>query len=283
MPQGKIRPITEAQLYAGFNRVTRPLLKYWKDHIVEIGDSTTLSTADRINHELLSKNVVIFFDHHYAFDALPVALVLGQLLKHVTRALIPYAVHLDMGVNQVGLPSLRYRLRTLAFKWLIDNIQMANSNIHIMPVVREFELNQPRLKAIADSQFSGANTSYLRIFTQSFSHHKKGLVSILSPMAGLALPEKPALHPQIFRLMKMVQARQKQSLPFFFVSAYPKLQTHYHYLAPLLTKHTFVARGPLEFPTGSYEQARVIVANHIRQLRQAAQFTSPDYTRIEHK
>jgi hypothetical protein len=51
------------------------------------------------------------------------------------------------------------------------------------------------------------------------------------------------LHPQIYRSMEMVQPRQGHSMPFYFVSAYPRLRGHYHYLAPLLTRHTFVARG----------------------------------------
>ncbi len=283
MIQEKISPITETSLYAGFDGITRSLLKYWKNGIVEIGDSTTLSITDDINDRLLANNVIIFFDHHYAFDAIPVALVLGRLLKHVSRALIPYAVHLDMGVDQVGMPSLRYRLRTLAFHWLIQNIQKANSNIHILPVAREFELNNPKLKEIVDCQFPGLNTKYLKTFTQFFSNDSSGLVSILSPMAGLAFPEKPTLHPQMYRLMEMVQIRQNYPLPFYFVSAYPRLQRNHHYFAPLLTKHIFVARGPFTLPIKNYDQAHAVVTTHLHQLRQVAKFTLPNYSRIEHK
>jgi hypothetical protein len=108
MIQEKRSPITETTLYAGFNGISRRLLGYWKNSIVKIGDKeTTLSTIADINDRLLRGNVITFFDHHYAFDALPVGLVLGQVIKNATGALIPYAVHLDMGVDPDGLPSLR--------------------------------------------------------------------------------------------------------------------------------------------------------------------------------
>jgi hypothetical protein len=188
-----------------------------------------------------------------------------------------------MGVDPEGLPSLRYRLRTLAFQWLIRNVQNSNPNIHILSVAREFELENPRLKAILDRRFSGLNTKYLKKFSQLFTRYERGLACILSPTAGIAFPGKATLHPQIYRSMEMVQSKQGHSLPFYFVSAYPQLQAHYHYLAPLLTRHTFVARGPFYLPVGNYEQAEVVVSKHMGLLRQAAHFSTPDYSRIEHK
>jgi hypothetical protein len=280
----KTPPITEADLYAEFDTITRPLLKYWKNRIIELGDQhTTLATIADINQRLRAQNVVVFFDHHYAFDAIPVTLALGQYLKNVTGALIPYAVHLDMGVNREGLPSLRYRLRTLAFHWLIKNIQRANPTIKILPVAREFELDTPRLKAIADCQFPGSNVKYLKTFIRMFADHNAGWLCILSPMAGIAFPEKPALHPQIYRSIELVQAGRGQLLTFYFVSAYPRLHAHHHYMAPLLTKHIFVARGPFNLPVGNYEEAQVVATTHLQQLRQAGQFTALDYSRISQK
>ena len=284
MIQDKASPITETTLYAGFNGISRRLLGYWKNSIVKIGDNeTTLSTIADINDRLLSGNVITFFDHHYAFDALPVGLVLGRVIKNAIGALIPYAVHLDMGVDPDGLPAFRYRLRTAAFRWLTQNVQKANPNIHIVAVAREFELENPRLRAILDQRFAGVNTKYLKKFSQSFARFQQGLVCIVSPTAGIAFPEKATLHPQIYRSMEMVQSKQGHSLPFYFVSAYPQLQAHYHYLAPLLTKHTFVARGPFYLPVGNYEQAQIVVDKHLNLLRRAAHFSRPDYSRIEHK
>lgn len=280
----KTPPITEANLYAEFGRITRPLLKYWKNRIIELGDrQRTLATVADINRRLLDHNVVVFFDHHYAFDAVPVTLALGQHLRHVTGALIPYAIHLDMGVDREGLPSLRYRLRTKAFHWLIENIQKANPTIQISPVAREFELETPRLKAIVDRQFPGSNISYLKTFIHMFTDHDAGWLCILSPMAGIAFPEKPVLHPQIYRSIDLVQAGQGQLLTFYFVSAYPQLYAHHHYLAPLLTKHTFVAQGPFNLPVGNYEEAQIVATRHLRQLRRAGRFTMPDYSRISQK
>jgi hypothetical protein len=102
-------------------------------------------------------------------------------------------------------------------------------------------------------------------------------------MAGIAFPEKPALHPQLYRSIELVQAGRGQLLTFYFVSAYPRLHAHHHYMAPLLTKHIFVARGPFNLPVGNYEEAQVVATTHLQQLRQAGQFTALDYSRISQK
>ncbi|MFP4396278.1 MAG: hypothetical protein ACLFTI_13560 [Anaerolineales bacterium] len=278
------KPITETNLYAGFGRVTRHALKFWKNHIVKIAARRdTVSTLGEINQDLLTHNVVIFFDHHYAFDALPAALTLGHTLDNITAALIPYAVHLDMGVDQEGLPSKRYRLRTKAFQWLTDNIHKSNHDIRFLPVAREFEMETPRLRAIVDENFSGVNLQYLRSLVQFFDPQQVGRVCILSPMAGLALPGKPALHPQLYRSMKLVQTRWNQTLPFYLVGAYTRLKKEFHYFAPLLTKHTFVANGPFTLPTDDFKVASQVIAKHLEQLRAAANFIPPDYSRISRK
>lgn len=276
--------ITEANIYTGFNRITRILLRYWKDRIIAIGDrETTLSTIADVNHHLLMGNVVVFFDHHYAFDAIPASLALGQLLHNVTGALIPYAVHLDMGVSPEGEPSFRYRLRTLAFRKLINNIQKTNPNIYFFPVVREFELETPKLREMVDDQSLGANTQYLKTFSQLFTRYEVGQVCILSPMAGIAFPEKPPLHPTVYRSMVMVQDKLGQQLPFYLVGAYPRLEAHYSYVAPLLSRHTIVVQGPFYLPLADYEQAIGVVSTYLQKLRQAAGFVAPDYSRITRK
>lgn len=279
-----VKPITETNLYAGFGKITRHALKFWKNHIIKVGARRdTVSTLGEINRNLLTRNVVIFFDHHYAFDALPAALTLGHALDNITAALIPYAVHLDMAVDQEGLPSKRYRLRTKAFQWLTRNIHKSNHDIRFLPVAREFEMETPRLRAIVDEQFSGANLHYLKALIQFFDPKHTGRVCILSPMAGLALPGKSVLHPQLYKSMTLVQTRWDQTLPFYLVGAYTRLKRDFHYFAPLLTKHTFVANGPFALPTDSYEAASEAIATHLEQLRAAANFTPPDYSRISRK
>ncbi len=282
--ENKAPLITELSLYAGFGRLTQVLLRYWRKYILEIGDrQNTLETVRQIDRSLLTQNVVVFFDHHYAFDALPAALALGQMLNNIAGALIPYAVHLDMGVNRQGQFSLRYQVRTRAFRWLVGNIRRANPSVHFFPVVREFELGQPGLKRIIDERYSGANTSYLKNLAGLFSRYKNGLVCLLSPMAGIAFPGKAPLHPQVYRSMEILQGRSKTPLPFYFVGAYPRLHAHYHYAAPLLTKHHIAARGPFYLPRGNYEEALALTSAHLVSLRQAADFSMPDHARISRK
>ena len=226
---------------------------------------------------------MIFFDHHYAFDALPIALTLGKKLRHATGALIPYAAHLDMGIDRNGLPSLRYKLRTLFFQQLTVKVRRANPNINILPVVRQFELESPKLKEIVDQKFSGANTKYLKTLTKYFPPKSSGRLCILSPTAGIAYPEKPVLHPQVYRSMDILHKKADRKLAFYFIGGYPGLRAHYHYLAPLLAKHTIVARGPFYLPINNYNQALVTVSSHLNQLRQAVQFTPPNYTQMNQK
>jgi hypothetical protein len=282
--RGKRPRITEAMVYAGFNTVSRTALTAWKDTIVKLGDTETTQAAfAHINERLLTSSAIIFFDHHYAFDALPVGLTLARHLKNVTSAVVPYAVHLDMGVDPDGNPSTRYKIRTRSFHWLVNNIQRKNSNIHILPVSREFELSNPRLKAIVDEHHSGINTKYLKLLTQIFARQPVGATAVLSPTAGIALPGKPILHPGIYRTMNIVQNRQEEPLAFYIVSAYPSLHAYHNYLAPLLSNHTFVAHGPFSLPKNNYEEALQIITDQTNALRASANFSMPDYSRIEHK
>lgn len=275
--------VTETGLYAEFDPIIRFLLKRWKKSIIKIGNNDdTWDKLTTLNHQLQSENVVVFFDHHYAFDAFPVTLALGQTLTKVACALVPYAVHLDMSVDPDGYPALRYRIRTRIFRHMINSIQKANPNIHVLPVVREFELGNPRLRAIADNDFSGANTKYLKTFLRLFNQSPAGLACILSPMGGIAFPDKPVLSSKIYRSVEMVQSKGRQ-LPFYFVSAYPKLRAYYHYFAPLLTQHTFVVQGPFSLPNKNFDEATAIVTEQLQQLRQTGGFIQPDYSRIEHK
>jgi|GEM_PF-2792887 len=276
--------ITEASLYAGFNSFLRTALKYWRNFIIEIDQRViTQTTIQNINRHLTDGNSVVLFDHHYAFDAIPASLALSKMLSNVAGAIIPYAAHLDMGVDPEGLRSYRYRLRKFFFRQFIRTVQKVNSNIHLFPVVREFELETPRLKTIADKQFKGANIKYLKSLVQIFSHYQTGQLCILSPMGGIAFPEKPVLHPLVYRSMELVQAKYGEPIPFFFIGAYPQLRAHYHYYAPLLNRHTVVMRGPFYLPTITYQQAYATVDSHLRELRQIANFVPPDYSRIAHK
>ncbi len=72
-------------------------------------------------------------------------------------------------------------------------------------------------------------------------------------------------------------------MAFYFVGAYPRWHAYYHYFAPLLSKHIFVAQGPFLLPQGDYERAYEEMAQRLELLRQAAQFTPPDYDRISQK
>ncbi len=278
------QPITETAIYAGFDPISRPLLKIWKHLTVRVdprpGTQAALAALDA---HLTTGDAVVFIDHHYAFDALPLALGLGHVLQQVTGVLIPYAAHLDMRVDPQGFPSLRYRLRTWAFHRLVRGITTGTSGVRFLPIAREFELNNPRLKAILDQWDPGINIRYLKVLAEMFTKNPAGYVCMLAPMAGLALPHKPVLHPQLYRSLDMVQERYDRPLPFYFVGAYPRWNVYANYFAPLLARHIIVAQDRFSLPRRDYAAALTVVVERLQALRQDAGFTPPDYSRIQHK
>jgi hypothetical protein len=194
--------------------------------------------------------------------------------------LIPYAVHLDMGVGREGEFSVRYMFRTLAFRWLVQNITKNNPEIILMPTVRSFEMDTPRIRKIVDRDFQNTNTKYLRTFMRVYSKNKCGQMCFLTPFSGVAFPGKPALHPQLYRSINLVQAASKTEVPFYFAGAYPDWHAYRQYYAPLMSKHKIAFRGPFALPVGDYCTAHTVVKNELNALRAEADFIPPDYDRI---
>lgn len=278
------QPIAEADIYAGFAPIPRALLRFWKSRAVRIDPRpATQDALAALDTHLTTGDAVVFIDHHYAFDALPLALGLGKALHHVGGVLIPYAAHLDMRVDPQGYPSLRYRLRTWSFHQLIRGIQEGAPGVRFLPIGRDFELANPRLKAILDRMHQGVNTRYLKTLADWYPKHPTGHVIMLAPMAGLALPGKAVLHPQLYRSLEMAQSHHDQPLPFYFVGAYPRWNVHFSYFAPLLVRHVVVAQDRFSLPRRDYEAARAVVEERLSALRESAGFTPPDYSRIKHK
>lgn len=284
VPPASSDRIREADIYAGFGWLSRSVLVRWKDAIIRVATAgETPGALGRLDAALAEGNALVFIDHHYAFDALPIALGLGKVLRQVTGVMLPYAAHLDMRLDPQGYPSWRYRLRTRAWRWLVAGIQGGASAVTFLPIAREFELTNPRLKAVIDRDFDNSNTRYLKALLQMFTSHRTGQMWFLAPMAGLALPKRAVLNPQLYRSFDLVRSRSQAPMPCYFVGAYPRWDVHRNYFAPLLARHAIVARGPFELPTGDYEAARATIEGELTALRQQAKFTAPDYARIKHK
>ncbi len=172
-----------------------------------------------------------------------------------------------MSLDPQGLPSRLYRLRTRAWHWLVGGIRGRAKTVTFLPVAREFELNNPRLKAVVDRSFDHVNTRDLKAVLDLFGSQGAGHMWFLAPMAGLALPGRAVLNPQLYRSVNLVQAKARGPLPFYFVGAYPRWDVHRNYFAPLLARHTIVARGSFQLPAGDYEAARGTVEAQLAALR----------------
>jgi hypothetical protein len=273
--------ITEATIFSGFGKISREVLLAWKEFIIHFDNIASKQPAlQDMNRRLPTNNIIVFFDHHYAFDAVPVGLAFGKYVRSLRSLLIPYAVHLDMGVGREGQFSPRYKSRTKVFRWFFQNITKNNPQIKFLPVVREFEMDTPRLRKIVEEKYAGINTKYLRTFIKMFSRSEPGQACFLSPFSGIGFPGKPALHPQLHRSVKMAQAKSKHEVSFYLVGAYPDWSIKRQYYAPLISKHAIVMRGPIELPIKDYDRSRETMELEIGRLRQQADFTPPDYERI---
>jgi hypothetical protein len=276
--------ITSDRLFAGFNIFTRKIILWWRDRVVSYGDLDQLRVKLRkMNDQIAKDNVIIFFDHHYAFDAIPLGFGLAQFLENASGVLIPYSVHLDMGVGREGEFSVRYYLRTLSHKWLVSNIRKPNPKIQFFPIVREFERDVPRINAIVAQRFSGVNTAYLKAFVREFKKSSAGQICFLTPFSGIGFPGKPLLHPQLYRSIDLVQDKCSREFPIFLAGAYPSWNAYSNYLAPLLNEHLLVLRGPFYLPRNDYQDAYQLVESEIEALREEADFVPPDYERILNK
>ncbi len=271
-------------LYKGFNLLARVVIQRWRDFVVDYGDIAEIkSKFKKIKDHLASSNLIMLFDHHYAFDALPLGLGLARYAENVSGVLIPYAVHLDMGVGRQGEPSLRYYLRTKLFKWFIGNIRKPNPGIQFFPVVREFERDSPRLNKIVEQKFSGINAVYLKSLVRKFRETPSGQVCFLTPFSGIGFPEKPLMHPQLYRSLDLLQGKCEREFPAFIAGAYPSWKAYSNYFAPLLTVHRIILRGPFYLPRQDYEKAYQVIESEISAVRRAADFAPPDYDRILNK
>ncbi len=84
--------IREADIYAGFDWFSRLALIRWKDAILVVatGGETPDALAS-LDASLAHGGAIVFIDHHYAFDALPIGLGLARALRQATAVMIPYA------------------------------------------------------------------------------------------------------------------------------------------------------------------------------------------------
>ena len=282
--QTVMEDISVDNIYGAFHPIVRAILKFWNRKLTKVSkDEVTKETIKKLNQQLKTGNAIVFFDHHYAFDALPVALTMGEVLDNAQKALIPYAVHLDMGVDGEGIPSRRYRFRTKFFQWLIGRVQQSNPNIMIMPVARKFELRNDRMKEILNTNYKSSNSDYHRTFIQSFKENKSGFLCILSPIAGIAFPHKPILHQRLYILLQKLRAELQDDLPCYYVSAYPRLEKKWHYKFPMLMRHDFLAKGSFYLPNKDYKAANSLMKAEVEQLRTTADFKLLDYEVIKNK
>ena len=141
-------------------------------------------------------------------------------------------------------------------------------------------MNNPRLKKEVDDNHQGVSTAYLRYFIRAFSGNPHGQISFLSPFAGIGFPDKPVLHPQVFRSIQMVRGKSRQKISFCITGAYPDWAAYDSYFAPLLMKHKIMISKPFILPEGGYEEAKFVVEEALVNLRKSTGFTPPDYEKI---
>jgi hypothetical protein len=266
-------------IYRGFCPPAQRILSRWEKRVIKFDDDFIKKIA-LLNQDLEKNNIILFFDHHYAFDALPLGIAIGRYLVPTTQVVVPYAVHLEMGLGRLGEPSLRYWIRTRAFRWFINRVIKGNREICFYPVSREFELDTPRLKRVVEKEFEGINTRYIRNFIRRFTDNASGQMCFLTPFSGIGFPGKPVLHKQLYRSVKLVRKNSPHNILFFITGAYPDWDAYNNYLAPLFMEHRVLIQGPFEVPLNSYSLANQVIEQALGELRESAQFVLPDYSQL---
>lgn len=276
------RPIVNRQEVLNYLPfVDRAILQVWLGRLAFTPElEHTQQTLDKMRHDATTRNIIVFFDHHYAFDAFPAAFELAGHLQNIHTVHMPYAVHLDMHRNKRGWLTPKYVFRSWAFKRLKNQVAESELNIVMKPVKRQFESDQPTLSRVADTIAPGCNLAYIKHLLAKFPEPQTGQMLLLAPMGGIAFPGKDLLDPTIYNILQKVQKKAGVSYPVYTIGGYPA-----HYRWPLITPHGFYATGPIEFETDTPHQlALSMVTQEINALRQIAGFTQPsDYSRLASK
>ena len=98
MEHARLRPQTpsspqimvEADIYRGVDWITRTVLRTWKNAVARgAAEPTTKQALASLDARLIVGNAFTLIDHHYAFDALPLALGLAQSLPPAEGVMIP--------------------------------------------------------------------------------------------------------------------------------------------------------------------------------------------------
>lgn len=280
-------PLTEEQIFAGFPLLVRLAIQQWRNTIpVNNGDETTLFAIEHLNSQLAQGDAIVFFDHHYAFDPVPAGIYLSHLLTNLRHVMVPYAIFLEMGVDPTGEQSNKFWIRSKAFQYFVHGVTRHNPSIKFYPLTRTFERETPTLWKLINERddINGtANIEYMKTFSTMFREEQPGNVTFMAPMAGIAFPDKPMLHPELFRLLQRVLKKRKTDLPFYLVGAYPTFDAYLNYAAPLLTPHHFAARGPFNLSAADYVESQHMLEQEVRLLRRKVGFEQPDYELLKQK
>lgn len=267
--------VTEQYVLERFPQPIRTLFWSWLQWLVRMSpDATTQQALQDIDTDLKQKNLLLFFDHQFAFDVVPTAMGLARHLENIERVLAPYAAYLELGVNDKGTKQGYHQWRSKMFTWARDRLQADPEMVQLMPVVRHFEARNPSMRAAVAQAHAESNTRWSQAVHDFFlDGPEAGSVCFLAPMAGLAKPDRPSLRASLYTTLNQVQQVSGQSVPFYIAGAYP------HRLLPGLKpqslppahRHTAYALGPFELPRDNYDQALNVVSEALHQLRAQAQ------------
>jgi len=166
----------------------RVMLWAWSRLFLQISkDQDTQRSLQSLNETILENKAVVFFDHHFPFDAIPAALSISKSLTTTKEVLAPYASYLEMGVTNEGKKNLYFQLRSAFFTWVKNKISNDEDRITLLPVVRSFEYRNPQMREIVKQRFRQSNVEYVSSLNEFFLDGKdSGKVCFLAPMAGLA-------------------------------------------------------------------------------------------------
>lgn len=235
------------------------LYSLWSRVLVHMSqDEETQSALQSVQQELLTTNVAVFFLHDYTLDPFPVAAALLREARNLQHIVAPYAILSQLGVSPEGEETAYFRRRA---RWLMGMKQRleATGKIHLFPVIREFEKNNPFLSALIQERgYSTVNREYFRGFNQWMREKPSGSALFIAPHAGLSKPGRSVLHRDVYGPLDKVQQRLEQGLPTYVVFDQPVAPFGIEALTervPGVVWNKIYFSGPEYLPTNDYPAA----------------------------
>jgi len=259
----------------------RRLLQTWTRNAVSKLDSQSLTDTQALDQLLPSENVVALFVHPDRYDGFVHAAFFLNHLKNLRYFQAAFAGHLFTATNDHGDWTIPAYLRTASTRAFSNNTN--SSRLHLSPVVRPFELKNPKIFDIVRQILPGTNrrfwnqaknTALLPPDSLVPNATRPGFLLHLAASAGISFKDRPHLHHHLYDKLNLLQ-QATSPLRVCFVGAF--LQNPKSFLAqhfPLFAQYQLVVRLSELLPE-NYPEALELTNKNFAAILNSADWELP--------